>query len=65
MFHAALFTLLGGLFCLFAFQAAGAGLLLIAIPSGLLALWMVDAALRSGRGAIRRRRAATNADGRR
>ena len=65
MFHASLFALLSVMFALFAFAAGRAGLLVIAVPTGLLALWMGDAAIRAGRGALRRRRADTTTDGRR
>jgi hypothetical protein len=65
MFHTLLFALLGSMFCLFAFAAGRAGLLVIAIPAGLMALWMVDSAVRSARGALnRRRRDGTTTDGR-
>ncbi|MCW2962355.1 MAG: hypothetical protein JWM25_1781 [Thermoleophilia bacterium] len=66
MFHATLFALLGAMFCLFAFAAGRADLLVIAIPAGLMALWMVDSAVRSARGALKRRRSnSTTTDGRR
>ena len=57
MFHASLFALLGGLFLLFAFSAGRADQFVVAIPAALMALWMVDSAIRAGRGALRRRRA--------
>lgn len=56
MFHALLFTLLCGMFVLFAIGAGGAGQPVIAAPAALLALWLGDAAFRSGRSAVRRRR---------
>lgn len=64
MFHASLFALLGAMFVLFAFAAGGAGLLVVAVPSGLLALWMGDASFRAARAAVRRRQAGTTTDGR-
>ena len=65
MFHATLFALLTALFCLFAYSAARADQLIVAIAAGLLALWMLDTSVRSVRGVIRRRRAATaTTDGR-
>ena len=64
MFHASLFALLTALFGLFAYSAAGADQLIVAIAAGLLALWMLDTSVRSVRGVIRRRRAAnTTTDG--
>jgi hypothetical protein len=57
MFHATLFALLSGLFVLFCFSAVGADQFVVAVPAGLMALWMGDSAVRSGRGALRRRRA--------
>ncbi len=57
MFHAVLFALLSALFLSFAFGAAGARMFVVAVPAALLSLWMGDSAFRSGRGAIRRRRA--------
>ena len=66
MFHAVLFALLGGLFLLFAFSAGRADQFLIAVPAGLMALWMCDSAFKAGRGALRRRRTArtgTDVDG--
>lgn len=65
MFHVTLFALLAALFLLFASGAAGAGQFVVAVPAALLALWMGDAAVRSGRSAMRRRRANTTTDGRR
>lgn len=65
MFHASLFALLGVMFVLFAFAAGRADLLVIAVPTGLLALWMGDASFKAGRGALRRRRAESTTDGRR
>jgi hypothetical protein len=68
MFHASLFALLGGLFLLFAFSAGRADQFVVAVPAALMALWMGDSAFRSGRGALRRRRATrtgTGTDGRR
>lgn len=67
MFHASLFALLGGLFLLFAFSAGRADQFVVAVPAALMALWFGDSAFRSGRGALRRRRAArtgTDVDGR-
>jgi len=67
MFHAALFALLSGMFLSFAFGAAGAGMLVVAVPAALMSLWMGDSAFRAGRGVIRRRRArrtGTSTDGR-
>lgn len=64
MFHAALFALLSGMFLLFAFSAGRADQWMVAVPAVLMALWMGDSALRSGRGALRKRRAArTGTDG--
>ena len=64
MFHAFLFALLTALFCLFAYSAARADQLIVAIAAGLLALWMLDTSLRSARGVVRKRRAAkTTTDG--
>ncbi|MCW2924649.1 MAG: hypothetical protein JWM98_2053 [Thermoleophilia bacterium] len=57
MFHAALFALLTALFCLFAYSAARADQLIVAVAAGLLALWMLDTSVRSVRGVVRRRRA--------
>jgi hypothetical protein len=65
MFHAILFALLAGLFVLFASGAARADQFVVAVPAALLALWMGDSAVRSGRSAMRRRRANTTTDGRR
>ena len=67
MFHTFLFALLGTLFLLFAFSAVGADQLVVAVPAALMALWMGDASLRAGKGAIRRRhatRTGTSTDGR-
>lgn len=57
MFHGTLFALLSGMFLLFAFSAAGAGNIVLAVAAGLMALWTSDAAFRSVRGTLRRRRA--------
>jgi hypothetical protein len=66
MFHASLFALLAAMFLLFAFSAGRAGQLVVAIPAALLALWLVDGAVRAWRGARRARanRTGSNADGR-
>ena len=57
MFHTSLFALLSGMFLLFAFSALRADLLVVAVPSALMALWLGDTSLRSGRAVVRRRRA--------
>lgn len=64
MFHASLFAFLTALFSLFAYSAARADQLIVAIAAGLLALWMLDTSVRSVRGVIRRRRTQTTTDGR-
>jgi hypothetical protein len=58
MFHASLFALLSGLFLLFAFSAGRADQFVVAVPAALMALWLGDGAVRAGRGAQKRRRAA-------
>jgi hypothetical protein len=66
VFHVALFALLGGLLLLFAFSALRAGQPVVAVPAALMALWLVDGAVRAWRGARRARanRTGSNADGR-
>jgi hypothetical protein len=58
MFHASLFALLTALFGLFAYSAARADQLIVAIAAGIIALWMLDTSVRAIRGVIRKRRAA-------
>ncbi|MCW2925693.1 MAG: hypothetical protein JWM98_3097 [Thermoleophilia bacterium] len=67
MFHATLFALLSGLFLLFAFSAARADQIVVAVAALLMALWLGDFAFRAGRGVRRRRRSnrtGTDVDGR-
>jgi hypothetical protein len=62
MFHVALFALLSSLLLLFAFSAARAGQFVVAVPAALVALWLVDGAVRALRGARRARADGTGSD---
>ena len=64
MFHAILFCLLAGLFVLFATGAARAGQIMVAIPAGVLAAWMLGLAWTAARRAAARAPRTPNDDGR-